>query len=109
MISVVEGKILHVEHRDHHEETSIEVAAHRVVQQSKKDLFTIKHHSSGHTLHGTIIAPKKCGVQQGPGMFMLMGSVKLGRMRLKCAPFLEDWERVRRAAEEDDTLECSFD
>ena len=47
---------------------------------------------------GAVTVPHKCGIHQGQGEFLFMGSVRLGRAHLKCAPRLEEFARMWRKA-----------
>ncbi|KAK3601865.1 hypothetical protein CHS0354_041790 [Potamilus streckersoni] len=60
------------------------------------------------TLQGTISVPAQCGVMFGSGSFLFTGRVKLGQMRLGCAPYIEKWQEIVEKAEAEGRLMCSY-
>ncbi|XP_046408985.1 meteorin-like protein [Ischnura elegans] len=46
----------------------------------------------------TLHVPAHCGARHGAGEFVFMAQRKLGQLRLRCAPRLEDWAELARRA-----------
>ena len=50
-------------------------------------------------LRGKVHYPLVCGAKSGPGEYLFLGSIRLGDPVLKCAPKIQDWERVVKKAQ----------
>ncbi|KAL3876682.1 hypothetical protein ACJMK2_034486 [Sinanodonta woodiana] len=59
-------------------------------------------------LQGIISVPAHCGVVYGSGTFLFTGRIKLGQMRLGCAPYFEKWLEIVEKAEAEGRLMCSY-
>lgn len=103
----MEGSLLDVQNDFEASTTNMKIKVDRIIQQRKK-LFHRTKRTAG-SLQGTVTAPLKCQIQKGPGRFLFTGTLRFGKMMLGCAPFLEDWERIRKNAIANGDMECSFD
>ena len=96
-----------VEHFDITEKTHIEVAVSQIVRQRGSHFHRQTRDSP--TLQGIIVAPRMCGVVKGDGLFLMTGKVRFGELKLGCAPYLHEWEKMVQAAELAGRMECSRD
>lgn len=55
-----------------------------------------------------ILVPGMCHVRQGKGAFLFLGSIRLRRARLECAPRLEEFERMWNSAVATGNAPCSL-
>ncbi|KAL3876681.1 hypothetical protein ACJMK2_034485 [Sinanodonta woodiana] len=104
---VVVGTVEDVIHNEETEKTQIGVNVMQIIRQ--RDTFFHRKDRGSKTLQGTIVAPKKCGIRHGPGIFLFTGRLKLGYLKFGCAPYLTEWETIVKRAEDEGTLECSRD
>ncbi|XP_041365000.1 meteorin-like protein [Gigantopelta aegis] len=102
---VVVGQMQNVVHSKADETSYIDVQVSHVVRQ-KDRIFTPSPRSS-RDLEGTILTPSKCDVSLSSGHFLLTGRVRLGRPVLKCAPFYDQWLRIRDEAKQSGMMECA--
>ncbi|KAL8557905.1 hypothetical protein ACOMHN_066243 [Nucella lapillus] len=89
-------------HETHHpeedqEHTHITIAAAQLVHQTHPVFQRL--HRDDRFLYGTVRAPAKCGIRQGQGSFLFTGRMRLGKPKLRCAPFYEDWLKISKEAE----------
>lgn len=89
-------------------------------RRSQRDHFLIDRHqldtrvrrdsdhesSPGYNL--SIVVPGKCRIRQGTGVFLFMGSIRLRRARLQCAPRLTEFHRIWNAAVAAGTNPCTI-
>lgn len=106
-ISVVVGSMNDVRHLDEIEKTQIVVDVSQIIRQTGSHFNRLRRDSP--TLQGTIIAPRKCGIIKGDGLFLMTGRVRLGDLTMGCAPYLEEWDEMVSKAELEGRLECSRD
>ena len=106
-LSVVVGSMNSVENLEDSDKTHIEVAVSQILRQRGSHFH--RHRRDSSTLHGIIVVPKKCGVVKGDGLFLMTGKLRFGELKLGCAPYLQEWEALARAAEMDGRMQCSRD
>ena len=88
----------HVDSSDH---TQVEVAVAQLVHQTSPVFQRVRR--DDRFLYGTIRVPSKCGVRAGKGDFLFTGRMRLGKAKLRCAPYYEDWLKISTLAE------CAYD
>ena len=96
-----------VEHLEEMDKTHIEVAVSQIIRQRGSHFH--RHRRESSTLRGIIVTPKKCGVVKGDGLFLMTGKLRFGELKLGCAPYLNEWEAIARAAEQAGRMECTRD
>lgn len=84
----------------------MDVEISRVVRQTGQ-LFT--YHREDQSLRGSMLTPRKCGIQYGEGDFLFTGQLRLGHMTISCSPYLSEWRTVLMRAMSDGTMECELD
>lgn len=94
--------VLHVD-----ETTHINVLVNQIVRQVGSHFERL--HRQSPDLQGTITVPRKCGVVKGDGVFLMTGRVRLGQLRMACAPYLHEWESIVKKAETEGWMECARD
>ncbi|KAL8585734.1 hypothetical protein ACOMHN_056363 [Nucella lapillus] len=89
--------------------TLLEVAAEQLIHQTSP-IFTRQRRQHPHLL-GLIHAPAKCHVHRPPPgtgrgaagsvppHFLFTGRMRLGKAKLRCAPYFEDWLQISKFAE----------
>ncbi|XP_076458213.1 meteorin-like [Babylonia areolata] len=79
--------------------THVEVAVAQLVHQNFP-VFRRRRREDPH-LTGVIHAPARCGVRPASkgGHLLFTGRMRLGKAKLRCAPYLEDWLKVAQLAE----------
>lgn len=103
---VVVGSMESVVHMEEIEKTKIDVHVSQIIRQTGLH-FTRPRRDAA--LQGTILAPRKCGVVKGNGLFLMTGRVRLGQLTMGCAPYLHEWESIVNRAELEGRMECSRD
>ena len=97
-------------HQPDEQETRIDIHADRVLRQTHS-MFRQPVDSPGISSRfssGVIHAPSKCGVKYGLGQFVFMGRIRLKRAHITCAPRLDEFNKVWKAAEQMNMLSCSL-
>ncbi|XP_007528052.1 meteorin [Erinaceus europaeus] len=100
---VIRGAISGVSHHAELQESLITVAAARVLRLTPR-LFPAG--PPGGVLQAPIHTPLRCSVRPGPGTFLFMGWSRFGEAWLGCAPRLQEFTRVYRAARAARQLPC---
>lgn len=93
-------------------------------QRSQRDHFLIDHRQSNRRVRRgsessfnqelspgynlSILVPGKCQIRQGKGVFLFMGSIRLRRARLYCAPRLVEFHQIWNAAVAAGTNPCTI-
>lgn len=103
---VIVGGMKSVQHMEMTDKSQIDVEVSQIIRQTGHH-FTRPQRDAA--LKGIILAPKKCGVVRGDGLFLMTGRVRLGQLTMGCAPYLEDWEAIVSKAEREGRMECSRD
>lgn len=104
---VVVGSMNSVHHNDELDKTRIDVSVAQMIRQKGSHFARTRRDSP--TLDGHIFAPRKCGVVKGEGLFLMTGRVRLGELRIGCAPYLSEWESIVNRAELEGRMECTRD
>lgn len=95
-----------VHHHDNIGKTKIDVEVAQIIRHTGPHFSRPRRDSA---LTGTILAPRKCGVTKGDGLFLMTGRVRLGELTMGCAPYLEEWEAIVNRAELEGRMECTRD
>lgn len=103
---VVVGSMESVNHHDDIGKTKIEVEVAQIIRHTGSHFSRLRRDSP---LRGTILAPRKCGVTKGDGLFLMTGRVRLGELTMGCAPYLDEWESIVSRAELEGRMECTKD
>ncbi|XP_076449188.1 meteorin-like protein [Babylonia areolata] len=77
--------------------THIQVAVAQLIHQNAPVFRRVRR--DDRFLYGTVHAPAKCGIRPGHGNFLFTGRMRLGKPKLRCAPFYEDWLKISADAE----------
>ncbi|KAK7113222.1 meteorin-like protein [Littorina saxatilis] len=77
--------------------TKVQVAVAQLIHQNSPVFNRVRR--DDRYLYGTIHVPGKCGVKAGKGDFLFTGRMRLGKPKLRCAPFFKDWLRISSLAE----------
>ena len=96
--------------------TKIHVQRHNIFKRTDSPVISMNENSdsvrgvaTSQGLHGgTVIVPRKCGIQKGDGAFLLMGRTRLKRAFLRCAPRLEDFQKLWNKAKKVGRNPCSL-
>lgn len=95
-----------VNHYDAVAKTEIGVEVAQIIRNIGSHFSRPRRNSS---LQGTIVAPRKCGVAKGDGLFLMTGRVRLGELTMGCSPYLDEWETIVNKAQQEGRLECAID
>ena len=94
-------------------ETEIKVKAGKIYRQKtqifKRSTSSVKKSFGNGRFTGSVIGAYKCGMQQGEGLFMFMGRIRLDRALLRCAPRLEDFQSMWKIASAEGRAPCAID
>ncbi|XP_013387423.1 meteorin-like protein [Lingula anatina] len=105
---VVIGAMEKVENNQELEETTMHLQLASVVRQ-KITRFKRQSFHGDIKYTGSVVAPLKCGIRHGEGDFLFTGRMRLGKLRLQCAPLLKDWERLKHQAIKQGIYPCRLD
>ena len=97
VFTVVVGSMHRVEASENSDHTLIDVAVAQLIHQNTP-VFRRRRRDDRFLL-GTILAPSKCGIRVDKGDFLFTGRMRLGKAKLRCAPFFKDWLRISAMAE----------
>ncbi|XP_006012443.1 meteorin-like protein [Latimeria chalumnae] len=101
----VRGSIRSVLHDAELQESTIDASVGRVYRQKSKIFRPIG--KSGQWA-GQIKAPLECGVKEGEGDFLFMGSMHFGEARLGCTPWFKDFLRIYKEARDKGQNPCEI-
>ncbi|XP_037093952.1 meteorin-like protein [Pollicipes pollicipes] len=132
---VVRGQITGVEHHDRLDRSALLLSASRVIRQTN-DIFRtngeltfgdapagdLSNHVSDRyrpavqfadsaatadtAVRGRVYVPRHCGAHSGRAQYLLMGRHRLGVPMVTCSLAVDEWRRIRAAAERSATNEC---
>ncbi|XP_045212344.2 meteorin-like protein [Mercenaria mercenaria] len=103
---VIVGSMESVHHHDDIDKTKIDVEVAQIIRHTGSHFSRPRRDLA---LQGTILAPRKCGVSKGDGLFLMTGRVRLGELTMGCAPYLDEWEAIVSRAEQEGRMECARD
>ncbi|XP_037093806.1 meteorin-like protein, partial [Pollicipes pollicipes] len=103
---VVRGQITGVEHHDRLDRSALLLSASRVIRQTN-DIFRTNGAATADTaVRGRVYVPRHCGAHSGRAQYLLMGRHRLGVPMVTCSLAVDEWRRIRAAAERSATNEC---
>ncbi|GCC27277.1 meteorin-like protein [Chiloscyllium punctatum] len=102
---VVRGSIRLVSHDLQQEESIIDIFADKIYRQKSKTFQPIG--KSGKWL-GHIKTLLHCGVKEGEGDFLFVGSMHFGEVQLGCAPRYKDFKRIYKDARDKGENPCEL-
>lgn len=97
LVSVAKGTISGIYQNEALQRTELMIRAKRVYRQNVP-VFHPEDELDFHGKYGTVHISLACGVKHGGGQFLFMGRMMLDNPVLICAPRLEEWEVVKKAA-----------
>lgn len=81
----------------HRNRTSLQASKRRSFMRSKRNLADFGSASNAAqepSYHLAIVVPDKCQIRRGNGIFLFLGSIRLRKARLGCAPRVEEFKRI---------------
>lgn len=97
-LAVVIGNLAEVVHDDVTDRSNITVAVKQVIHQRAPHFFQRIKRSDPH-LTGYMTVPRRCGLRQGGGDFLLTGRYRLNSLSLRCASYLHEWRKIQHEVE----------
>lgn len=110
LLAVTRGTIHGIENIDDLEVTQLTVRITKLIRRTADDDLLAPSPNSvrGDVEDGDVVieVPQHCGAGHGTGEFVFMARRKLGALRLRCAPRLEEWAAVVASLSEEDGAHC---
>ncbi|CAG5128443.1 unnamed protein product, partial [Candidula unifasciata] len=95
---VVIGNLMEVSENPTNDRSNITLHVKQLIHQREPDYFQRVKRSDPH-LTGHVTVPRKCGLQQSEGDFLLTGRYRLNSLSLRCASYLHEWRKIQHQTE----------
>uniref|UniRef100_T1J800 NTR domain-containing protein n=1 Tax=Strigamia maritima TaxID=126957 RepID=T1J800_STRMM len=110
---VAKGIITSIRDNNQLERSEIKIKAHKVIREAttpvfkqQQNMFTNDELQEQYT---TLHVPSKCHVMQDDGEFVFMGRLRLGDPILRCAPRLEEWNKLKDQVAVSGRSQCTLE